>query len=459
MTRRLSLVAALVLLFSMALMVPNVLALDEPERLWLVGEHAFADGLYALASRTLARFVEQYPEDARAPQALLLLGKARLTLGELEPALEALRRAQKSSPPPGEGRETRFWEAEALFRMKRYAEARGAYEDVIRNDAKGAFAADALYGYGWTELEMKRPEPAATAFRELLTGWPDHRLAPSATYQLARALAEGKHTSEALALLHDFPQKYPGHKLVPDAQYLHGLVRLQSGDAKGGVAELKTFAEAYPNHELATEARKMITQRLARSGDKTALGERYQTLMAHPTPEGLVEAAGIARRLGRSRDQDAAWRKLKTEFAKDPKAHRLALDLANTAFKRTDWREASAYAQVAAQSDDGRMRSEAWLLTGESELKLKRFAEAAKAFEAVGAVGNAEAAIRYRGLAGLGLAREEQKELRAALTAYESVASKSPDPGLRDWARERASSVRARLSKPAPAPGAKPRSG
>jgi TolA-binding protein len=459
MTRRLSLIAALFLSSLTAPAVPNVVALDEPERLWLVGEHAFADGLYALASRTLGRFVERYPADSQAPPALLLLGKARLALGEFEPALDALRRAQKVSPPPGQGREARFWEAETLFRMKRYAEARAAYDDVVRNDAAGAFAADALYGYGWTELEMKRSEPAATAFRELLTGWPDHRLAPSATYQLARALAEGKHTKEALTLLRDFPQKYPGHKLVPDAQYWHGVVRLQSGDAKGGVAELKTFADAHPNHELATEARKLITQTLARSGDKSALTERYQRLMAQPTPEGLVEAAGIAGRLGRPRDQDAAWRKLKTEFAKDSKAHRLAFDLANAAFKRADWREASAYAQVAAQSEDGGMRSEAWLLTGESDLKLKRFAEAAKAFEAVGAVGNAEAAVRYRALAGLGLAREEQKELRAALAAYESVASKGPDAALREWARERASSVRAKLSKPAPAPGTKPRSG
>ena len=41
---------------------------------------------------------------------------------------------------------------------------------------------------------------------------------------------------------------------------------------------------------------------------------------------------------------------------------------------------------------------------GESELKLNRFKDAAKSFEAVGAVKNVEAADRYRALAGLGLA-------------------------------------------------------
>ena len=58
--------------------------------------------------------------------------------------------------------------------------------------------------------------------------------------------------------------------------------------------------------------------------------------------------------------------------------------------------------------------------------RLNRFKDAAKSFEAVGAVKNVEAADRYRALAGLGLAHEQLEELRAALAAYESVASKPP---------------------------------
>ena len=63
--------------------------------------------------------------------------------------------------------------------------------------------------------------------------------------------------------------------------------------------------------------------------------------------------------------------------------------------------------------------------------------------------------MRYRALAGLGLAREEQKEWKAALTAYEAVASQSPDSTLRDWARERATAMKSQLPKsgtPTPTP-------
>src|SRR3989338_3401734 len=92
MTRRQPVFAAFALLL-VAISAPHpAAALGEAERLWMVGERAFADGLYPVARRTLERFVAEYPADARLPAALLILGKARLALGEVESALEAFRR-------------------------------------------------------------------------------------------------------------------------------------------------------------------------------------------------------------------------------------------------------------------------------------------------------------------------------------------------------------------------------
>src|SRR3989449_11716624 len=81
-------------------------------------------------------------------------------------------------------------------------------------------------------------------------------------------------------------------------------------------------------------------------------------------------------------------------------------------------------------------------------LPICRYGAAAKAFEAVGGGKDVEAGVRYRALAGLGLAREQLKDLRGALTAYESVVRGSPDATLRDWARERAQSVKSQLARP-----------
>ncbi|MGH7279638.1 MAG: tetratricopeptide repeat protein, partial [Candidatus Rokuibacteriota bacterium] len=441
--------------------VPIAHALSEPDRLWLVGERAFADRLYPLAGRVLERFVDRNLGDRRVPDALLLLGKTRLTLGDTAGALQALGRARTFQPPPGIPAEARFWEAEAFFRLQRYQEARAGFDDVLRTNAAAPFAADALYGYGWIELEMRRPEPAVTAFRDLLKTWPEHRLASSATFYLARALVDLKRYDEALPLLVSFRGKHKDSRLGPDAHYLLGWTRISSGDARGGAVDLKAFVAANPNHALAPPARRLITETLARHGDRDEMAEAYRALIAQTpsSPEALNDAAGIATRLGRATDQETAWRKLRALFPDHPFARRAALELANGAFRDNEWKDAAALARAAAASEEETVRAEGWLLAGEAELKLKRYPAAVAAFDAVGEVPNVDENVRYRALAGLGLAHEELEAWRPALTAYENVASKSPDATLRDWAKERVEAVKDRLApKPAPAskPGPKP---
>src|SRR5262245_51439851 len=80
---------------------PPALAVDEADRIWTVGERAFEDGLYTLSRRMLERFIERYPADRRVSDATLLLGKARFSLKQYQPALDAFRQAVTMSPPPG----------------------------------------------------------------------------------------------------------------------------------------------------------------------------------------------------------------------------------------------------------------------------------------------------------------------------------------------------------------------
>ncbi|PYO34862.1 MAG: hypothetical protein DMD86_07775, partial [Candidatus Rokuibacteriota bacterium] len=60
-----------------------------------------------------------------------------------------------------------------------------------------------------------------------------------------------------------------------------------------------------------------------------------------------------------------------------------------------------------------------------------------------------EAGLRFRALAGSGLALEEQQKWAQAARYYDEVAAKSPDKTLRAWAKERRAAIAAKL-KPAP---------
>ena len=449
MKRRLAILAALALALLLPPAVLPVSAIEEADRLFLVGEKAMADRFYPVARRALERFVAQYSNDARQPRALLMLGQARLRLNDPESALEALARAQGSLKVAAELQEAKFWQAEAQFRLKRYTEARAAYDDIVRNDAAGPLAPDALFGYGWSELELKRPEPAATAFRDFLTTWPEHPQAAAATVQLARALVEGKKVSEALPLLTDFKTKYPNSKLIPDAQYLLGYIKYNNGDRQGGIQDLSDFVKANPNHPEASAARQILAAGLAKYGNRSQRLDAYNAFMSQdpPTAEGYYEAAKIAEGLGLRKEHDEAWKKLRTGFPEDERTRMMARDFASSAFKQKNWKDAVTLGTLAAQSDDETVKADGWLLVGEAELKQKRFAQAAKAFESVGAIKDVEVSNKFRALAGLGLAREELKEYKPALNAYETVAKQSPDATLRSWAQERAAAVRPLATK------------
>jgi len=269
------------------------LAVSEPERLWTVGDRAFQDGLFAQSRRMLERLLERYPSDSRAPDATLLLGKARLSQGQHEAALQAFRQAQGFSPVPGRPDEARFWEGETLFRMKRYPEARAIYDRILTDNPSSPSAPDAVYGLAWVNLELKRRDQAVTEFRRLLSSYPENANVPSATFYLARTLTELKRPDEAIGLLRGFVSKYPDHRLLPDARYTLGQALIAGGQSDEGVGELRAFAKAYPSSELAPTARRTVVDTLVRQGKKSELAEEYKTLVA--------QSAGRATRTPRGR--------------------------------------------------------------------------------------------------------------------------------------------------------------
>ncbi len=434
------------------------LAVTEAERLWTVGDRAFQDGLYAESRRMLERLLEKYPSDAHAPDATLLLGKASLSLGDHEAALQAFRRAQTLSPVPGRPDEARFWEGETLFRMKRYQDARAIYDRILAENPNSPSAPDAVYGLAWVNLELRRREQAVTEFRRLLSNYPDHANVPSATFYLARTLVELKRPDEAIGLLRGFVAKYPDNRLLPDARYTLGQALIASGQTDEGVIELRNFVKAYPGSELAPAARRTVVDTLVRQGKKTELAEEYKTLMAQPaTAETLYDAGLVASRIGRPRDADGAWARLRKEFPDHPLAGRVSLDMAQSAFARNDFKDSAALARAAARSPEDAVRGEAFVLLGESELKQKRHAAAVAAFKSAADSPAIDPALRYRALAGTGLAYEEQRQWGQAARYYDEVASKSPDKTLASWAKERLAAVNANLKSGAGAPKPAPK--
>jgi TolA-binding protein len=426
-------------------------AVEESDRLWTVGQQAFQDKLYPLAGRMLDRLIDRYPTDPRAPEAALMLGKVRFLQKDYPAALESFKQARKASRAPGQPGEAGFWVAETLFRMERYSDARDAYDQVLAETPASPFAGDALYGRAWSNRELKHRDQAVTDFRRLLADYPELPVAGSATFYLARTLMDLKHPDEAATLLQSFPSKYPGHALTVVARYWFAQALLESGRTSEGLTEMRAFIAANPDHELSARARRQVSDTVLRKGNKGELAEEYKrlTTQSPATADSLYEAGLMASRIGRTRDAEAAWARVRKEFPDHPLAARAALDLGQAAFARGAVKEAVALAHAASKSKDDAVRSEGFLLVGEGELKLKRYPAALRAFQWALGQDGLEPALRFRALAGSGLALEEQHKWAQAARYYDEVAGKSPDKTLRAWAKERRAAIASKL-KPAP---------
>jgi len=226
------------------------------------------------------------------------------------------------------------------------------------------------------------------------------------------------------------------------------------------VGELRAFAKAYPNHDLAAGARRNIVDTLVRQGKKNELAEEYKVLVAQSpaTAEGLYDAGLVAGKLGRPRDADTAWARLRKDFPDHPLTGRVSLEMAQAAFGKNSFKDASTLARAAARSPEDAVRGEAFVLLGESELKQHRHAAAITAFRSAAEAPAIDPAMRFRALAGTGLAHEEQRQFGPAAKFYEEVATKSPDKTLAAWAKERLAAVNtAARSESAPAEKATPK--
>jgi TolA-binding protein len=438
------LIAALIPSLLLSIDLTRAVAIEEPDRLWRVGLGAFADKLYPTGRDVLEQFVARYPRDRRAGDAWLLLGKTRAALGDLGPAVDAFRRAGKLPSSPEHAIEARFLEAETLFQLKRYAEARRAYAGVLWADAASPRAPDAVYGLAWVDLEEKRPEAAVAALRQLLDAWPDYPRAPDATFAMARTLVELRRYDEAVPPLATVLARFPKHPSAADARYLLGWSRLESGATGTGVADLRAFVAAHPTHELAAIARHKIAEGVLQLGDPHELAQEYQrlTTAVPATPEDLHDAFTIAGRLGRTWAQELAFKRLQQQFPDHPLALRATLEQARTALQQKKYARAIALARALGQSGDARTRAEGFLLTGEAQLAQKDYQAALKAFEAA-ALPEATASLRFRALAGRGVAYEGERQWANALREYQKVLAGSPDAELREWASARTEALKA----------------
>lgn len=127
--------------------------------------HQYLDrGDYAGAAAEFERFRYFFPEDARAEEALYLIGFCRLREGRRDDARAVFGRLLNEAAEPSLAARAIFMTGESYYEEGRMEEAAAVFEEVVRRYPGLEIKNAALYRLGWVDLRQDEWEKASAAF-------------------------------------------------------------------------------------------------------------------------------------------------------------------------------------------------------------------------------------------------------------------------------------------------------
>jgi len=145
--------------------------------------------------------------------------------------------------------------ADSLYAMKRFADAEGAYTQVLsqcKQYPREEFYEQALYGLGWTYLKQDRYKEAVAFFGANSEGY---SRTPAAQMSLQLSLAHGYKESgdmqKALAAFQDVLAKNPQSAYADYILFQIGMCHLQAGRIKNAVIAFAEMKKRFPESSYA----------------------------------------------------------------------------------------------------------------------------------------------------------------------------------------------------------------
>ena len=192
-------------------------------------------GFYASAERALARFLDRFPRDPRAPEALYLRADAALATDDAAGAAALFQRFEREYP-------THPLATEARLALGRYYYARG--DDAAAEDALTAAlarpgtpesSAEAAYLLGLVHRRQGRPEAAAAAFERAAEG--QTATAPLALYAVGTLRVERSEWGQAADAFGRLQARYGGGAMDRQAGLAYAEALVRDGRLAAGADE------------------------------------------------------------------------------------------------------------------------------------------------------------------------------------------------------------------------------
>ena len=259
------------------------------------------------SAATFERLLNDYPDDARAPEAALVRGQALEMLDQSDPALTMYGLVVERYAGSKQYSEA-LWKAARLeHRLSRMREAEAHYRQLAAIEpAFGQYDA-LLYYWSQTLADQARDDDAAEALERLRHDWPQSPLVPDATYLLAERALAAKDYDAAQSLAREVSAVEPAPKILAEALYLEGRVALARESWAEAAGPLARLARDCPDSPLVLAAKYWQAEASYRQREYVRAEEEFAQLDGQTAGRSEKWLAMIPLRRAQSLGQQNRW--------------------------------------------------------------------------------------------------------------------------------------------------------
>lgn len=200
----------------------TILATAIDEEKFIIAHKAFSDGFYGASIELFNRFLVEFPQNKKIPQAKLYIAKCYFFKSEYPQALEILNRLIEKNITIDFYDELLYWLSEIHFKGRNYTESLKFASKLINQYPESKFYWRAYYRMGTNQLTLNQTETAEKTLQVITQKCDIQEVTKNSYTDLLSYYFENKEYKKIISLALDYLKNYPNTPFVPTALFYIG---------------------------------------------------------------------------------------------------------------------------------------------------------------------------------------------------------------------------------------------
>ena len=412
----------------------------EEEALY-VAKKAYGDGFYEVSLNLLQRFLKNFPQSQKIPEANLYIAQCYFQQNKFIPCLDQLEKL--SSDPKAEAiRDAVFyWTGEVHFAGHDYSKASSFYQRIIEEFPHSNLLVHAYYSRGWCLFELKDYRKAIQDFTKVISDFPDDPLVKNAQAKKLDCLYRLDDYEGLKEEISAFQKKYTEDIVYKSSiHFFLGEYNFQMNNYPESIQQYQISLGSSPDQEISVFSKLRLAQCYLELGKYIDAQDLLEAII----PEGLTDKQQEELLLAKANlftateDFSAAravWSDLKKLTIHPEIKMQACLGEGKALYNSGQYSEAIAVYQQAQGIAEGlspQLLDELYYELAWAFLKNGQFKEAIDEFQKAASFASDEI-VKVTALCQIGDAYQDTEEYERAIEVYDQILKDYPDSFYVDY--------------------------